>query len=305
MVKAQISWITDPELKSNRKLLGYLNGEQSFPLEFFTPYIVERPGKPALTVEKKYVFTLGEVTEYFYQVDGPKDFVQELCNRAGDVNFQPLELTYMGDLTESQILGMIEVLKKATEHSLWRPNQARMKSFVSVEKVSFERFEDPNYIVFCPLIVRSLSEEYQQLQEYRDQLPNPLGGIRSYNSYEPMNFGNTFLSPIYLSEERIFDIRSKIDLDEIVGYTLLHDNLLVYAVLDEWSEKHEYDAEVALKNIKTFNDLVLVKNHLVYHLQESIYWDLKSLASYANSKGWIIIKEKEVQLQLQPIYTFL
>jgi len=45
MVKAVLRWITNPSLRANAKLLGYLDGKHTKTDEFLTPYVVEIEGK--------------------------------------------------------------------------------------------------------------------------------------------------------------------------------------------------------------------------------------------------------------------
>ena len=95
MTKATLRWVTSPLNKSNQILLRKLNGTENVSNSFLTPYIVEDPGKPPVIVKKKYVFNLGELTEYYYEIDGPSEAIRDLCSRSREVAYTPLELTYV------------------------------------------------------------------------------------------------------------------------------------------------------------------------------------------------------------------
>jgi len=298
MVKANLRWITNPSLRANAKLLGYLDGKYAKADEFLTPYVVEREGESSLTIHKKYILVMGEVTQYFYEIEGEENVIRDLCERVGQVSFSPLELTYLGDMTDEEILGVIDILLPLVRKVYYGTASDDM-SGTQIDRILFERFKNPSYIVFRPVVKQILSEQYDMLKEYRTHLPNPIGTIQQYFRYPSPDDGTHVLALLYLSEDNLADVRSKIKIRDLIGYTLLTPTSMPYHVLDEWSRAHDYNIDTALSIIKKIGpdeEIVVVNNDAVYLQPESLFWDLRDRALIKEDEGWFVLRIPEVQL---------
>lgn len=303
MTKATLRWVTSPLNKSNQILLRKLNGIENVSNSFLTPYIVEDPGKPPVLVKKKYVFNLGELTEYYYEIDGPSEAIQDLCSRSREVAYTPLELTYVIPNPEEMVhskdlYGLLPILKTLIRKELLGEAENPFGN-LQINKVIYNYFKNPAYITFTALEERVLPTTFDILDEYRAKLPNPLGTSGDKFYFEPVDNGSTMLGPVYVSEKRLADIRSKINIGELVGWTLLHPTPMPYYILDEWCRAHDYLRETALKMMKRVGsekDIVLIRNDLVYADPESIFWDLRSRSIINEDRGWFVYKIPEVSL---------
>lgn len=303
MTKATLRWITSPLNKSNQILLRELNGIENVSTPFVTPYVVEKPGEEPVLVKKKYVFDLGELTEYYYEVDGPNEAIQDLCSRSREVAYTPLELTYVvpnpGEMVPSEDLyGVLPILKALVRKELLGEAENPFGD-IQIDKIVYNYFKNPAYITFTALEKHVLPTTFDVLDEYRAKLPNPLGTLGDKFYFEPEDDGSTMIGPVYVSEARLADIRSKIDIGELVGWTLLHSTPMPYHILGEWCNAHDYLRESALemmKRVGSEKDIVLIRNDLVHADPESIFWDLRSRSIIKEDRGWFVYKIPEVSL---------
>jgi len=241
---------------------------------------------------------MGEVTQYFYEIEGEETVISDLCERVSQVSFSPLELTYLGDMSDEEILGVVDILSPLIRKVYYGTTSDEM-SGTQIDKILFERFKNPSYVVFRPVIKQLLSEQYDILKEYRTHLPNPIGIIQQYFHYPNPDDGSHVFTPLYLSEDKLADVRSKIKIEELIGYTLLTKTSMPYHIIDEWSRAHDYDIDVALSTIKKVGpdeEIVVVKNEAVYLQPESLFWDLRNRALVKEDEGWFILRIPEVQL---------
>ena len=303
MTRATIRWITNPLLRANQVLLELVNGLQSAPEAFVTPYSVETPGEAPITVHTKYVFSKGELTEYFYEVEAEQSTLEMLCARARKVSFPPLKLTYLlpdpeKGISEEDLAGVLSILQVMIR-KVWLGEASNAISGTQIEKVLFERFKNPAYITFQPLQKQLLHEDYDILKEYRAKLSNPLGTLQKDFYYAPPNQGTHSLTPIHVSEDILADVRSKIDIKTLLGYTLLHPTSMPYHILEEWSMAHEYNKDTILQHLKRVgpdHQITLIDNTLVYKNPDSIFWDLKSRSEVKEDHGWFVFRVPEVVL---------
>lgn len=306
MVKATLRWITNPYLRANQKLLGYLNGKHTKSEEFLTPYIVERESESSLIVYKKYVLPMGQVKQYFYEIEGEDAVVEDLCERMRQVSFSPLELTYLGDMSDVEIAGVMKILYPLIRKVYYGTASDTM-SGTKIDRVLFERYKNPNYIVFKPVLKQLLGEQHDILKEYRTHLPNPIGTIAQYFRYPSEDNGTHHLVPIYVPEDRLADVRSKIKIEELIGSTLLATSSMPLHVLEEWSLEHDYNIDTALSFIKTVGpdeEIVVIKNNVVYKQPESLFWDLRDRALVKEDEGWFVLRIPEVQLAEEGLRLF-
>nr|QBK91863.1 MAG: hypothetical protein LCPAC304_02020 [Pithovirus LCPAC304] len=303
MNRATLRWITNPLLRSNQVLLELVNGLQSEPEAFVTPYTVETPGEAPITVHTKYVFSKGELTEYFYEVEAEQSTLEMLCARARTVSFPPLKLTYLlpdpeKGISEEDLAGVLSILQVMIR-KVWLGDAVDKMSGTQIEKVLYERYKNPAYITFQPLQKQLLHEDYDILKEYRAKLSNPLGTLQKDFYYAPPNQGTHSLSPIHVSEDVLADVRSKIDIKTLLGYTLLHPTSMPYHILEEWSIAHEYNKDTILHHLKRVgpdHQITLIDNKLVYKNPDSIFWDLKSRSEVKEDHGWFVFRVPEVVL---------
>lgn len=301
--KATLRWITSPLNRANRFLLKDLNGLENKSTPFVTPYAVEKPGEEPIIVLTKYVFDRGELTEYYYEIEGPPYKIQDLCSRTREVAYAPLELTYVvpnpGKMVSADNLyGILPILKVLIRKELLGETTNPFGD-VQIEKVVYNYFKNPAYITFTPIQRFILPTTYDVLDEYRAKLPNPLGTVADRFYFAPTDNGSEAVSPVYVNEARLADIRSKINIGELIGWTLLHPTPMPYHVLDEWCKVHDYLHETALtlmKRVGSEKDVVLIRNDLVHARPESIFWDLQSKAILREDRGWFIYKIPEVSL---------
>lgn len=302
--RVTLRWVTNPLLRSNQKLLNRLNGIETGADTFVTPYVVEIIGESPITVHKKYIFSRGTTTEYFYEVEGLTEKLEELCSDARKLNFLPLTLTYVlpnpgKDITEEELYGLLPILKTMVRKALFGETGDTDISSMDIDRIVFERYKNPAYINFQPLQRQLLGNQYDILKEYRATLPNPLGMISTYSYYPPTDDGTYSVSPIYVSEEVFADVRSKINIKELIGYTLLHGTPMPFHIMKDWSIAHDYDQETILANMKRVGverDVVLINNELVYKDPESIFWDLRSRSLVKEEEGWFVFRVPEVSL---------
>lgn len=302
MPQATIRWITNPLLRANQVLLGMLDGEYASPEEFVTPYKVDVGDHSSpITVHTKYVFPRGTTTEYFYEVEGDDEVVEDLMNRARNLSFQILTLTYSIPPSDKvfpyeDLQGVLPILKVVVRKALLGESKNPF-SEISIDKILFNQYKNPDYIVFRPITKILKARQEQELELYRAHLSNPLGTIQKYNQYEPEDDGEFTTSPIYLPEDVIADVRSKVDIESMIGYTLLYHNSMPYHILDEWAIAHDYDREAIKDHLKRVNkDITLIKNHLVHNNPDSIFWDLKSRSEVKEGQGYFVKSIDEVLL---------
>lgn len=307
MVKATLRWVTNPHLRTNQKLIGYLNGKHTESEDFLTPYIVERKGRSTLTVYKKYVWVMGSLTEYFYEIEAEDDVVEDLCGRMRQVSYSPLSLSYLGDMSDVEITGVMNILLPLIR-KIYYGSASNVMSGTKIERILFERYKNPNYIVFKPVLKQLLNEEYDVLKEYRTHLPNPIGTIAQYFRYPSEDNGTSYMIPIYLSEDRLADVRSKIKMEDLVSYTLLATSPMPFHVLEDWVTEHDYNIETALSFIKTVGpdeEIVVIKNQVVYKEPESIFWDIRDRGLVKEDEGWFVLRIPEVQLAEEGLRLFI
>jgi len=298
MVKATLRWVTNPHLKANQKLIGYLNGKHIRSEDFLTPYVVERKGHSSLTVYKKYVWVMGSLTEYFYEIEAEDDVLQDLCGRMRQVSYSPLSISYLGDMSDVEITGVMNILLPLIR-KIYYGSASNVMSGTKIDRILFERYKNPNYIVFKPVVKQLLNEEYDVLKEYRARLPNPIGTIAKYFQYPSEDNGTSYITPIYLSEDLLADVRSKINIEDLISYTLLAKTSMPFHILEDWATEHDYNIETALSCIKSVgpdDDIVVVKNQVVYKEPESIFWDIRDRGLVKENEGWFVLHIPEVQL---------
>jgi len=311
ITKATLRWITNPLDRSNIFLLKKLNGVENESNLFTTPYIVETPGEDPITVFKKYIFDKGDIFEYYYEIEGPSPKVQELCSMVRRVAYSPLELTYVISgseeiLPSKDLYGILSIIKVLVEKELLG-DSVNPFSDINIEKVIYNYFKNPSYITFTPVQKTILPTAYSILDEYRAKLPNPLGDISKKFYFSPTDKGCEIVSPIYVNEKRLADIRSKINIGDLIGWTLLHPTPMPYHILDEWCNSHDYlrkNVISLMKRVGSEKDIVVIKNDLVYSDPESIFWDLRSKSIIKEDRGWFIYKIPEVSLSenIEKIY---
>jgi len=311
MKRANVRWITDALSRENQILLGLLDGEHPSINSFLTPYQIEIPSEVPLTILQKYVFPKGELTEYFYDIEGSKKRVDEIVSKIKKLSYPVLSFTYMipdpqKGLRSDDVNAVLPIIKALVDKLLF---QKSGETFIEsgIDKVVYELYKNPNYIVFTPMQKQLLSSEYDMLKEYRAHLSNPLGTLNKYSYFPPIDEGNQNISPVYVSEDVLADLRSKIRIDEFMGYALLYHNTMPYHILEEWAYEHDYDENTILENLKKVGpekDVVIIKHDLVLRDPESIFWDLKSRSQVKESRGWFIVKLDEVYLarNLSDIY---
>lgn len=310
-IRATLRWVTNPLNRLNRVLLKTLNGLENEYNMFTTPYVVENPGEDPLKILKKYIFDKGEVFEYYYEIEGLAYKVEEMYSMVRRVAYTPLELTYVVPNSDKMVpskdlYGVLSIIKVLVEKELLG-NSTNPFSDVNIEKVIYNYFKNPSYINFTPIQKTILPTSYSILDEYRAKLPNPLGNIAEKFYFAPTDRGCEVVSPIYVSEERLADIRSKINIGELIGWTLLHPSPMPYHILDDWCKSHDYlrkNVMSLIKRVGSEKDIVVVKNDLVYSKPESIFWDLGSKSTIKEDRGWFVYKIPEVSLSenIEKIY---
>jgi len=303
MTKATLRWVGNPLDKSNQILLKELNGTPDINNTFVTPYVVEKTGEEPVVVKKKYSFDQGELTEYYYEIEGPEDKVRDLCSRSREVAYMPLELTYIvpnpGEMVPAEDLyGVLPIIKVLVNKELYGETHNPFAE-KAVEKIVYNYYKNPAYITFTALNKSVLPTAFDILDAYRATLPNPVGTVEEQFYFEPADNGSTTTSSIYVSQAQLADIRSKIKIEEIIGWALLHPTPMPYHILGEWCRAHDYLRETALglmKRVGSGEEVVVIRNELVHAKPDSLFLDLRARSELAEDRGWFIYKIPEVSL---------
>jgi hypothetical protein len=319
----RFQWITNPDLLLNQYLLSMLDG-QGDENTLITPYFVNLNPPfqdSAIQVLQRIVISQGSLTFYDYIVrvstsqdssiptsQNSKDILQNnkllqtLLRYTQQLMYIPLVLNYEPHTVEEEIPEKNLVQVQRTLLALLQqymfpqdyPFQAK-----SIHKVVSERFNNPRYYSFYPIVSNSSSgninvEDLQHLENYHRSLPMGVGTIQSKLKQPPIEDGSTMYQPFYVDEDTLRDVQSNIPprvIKKIVNKFFISDNPLAKHLLPKWADAHDYNFNTLLSML-TFvgknGNIITIDSDVIEGSHENIFLDIGYRAEDKAENGWFI-----------------